>query len=65
MTNVDGKYLPALLIQFVQVVDNIKGLLPEMTRYAGFEEVNETAQFLTVVGSISFYQARRANRMPH
>ena len=53
-----------LLIQFEQVADNIKGLLPETMHYAGFEEVNETAKFVTVVGSISFYQARRANRPP-
>jgi ubiquinone/menaquinone biosynthesis C-methylase UbiE len=38
---------------------NIRGLLPEMFRRAGFEEVEEAGQFMTVAGALSFYRARK------
>jgi ubiquinone/menaquinone biosynthesis C-methylase UbiE len=36
---------------------NIRGLLPEMFREAGFEHAEETGQFMTVAGALSFYRA--------
>lgn len=42
-----------------QMSTNIKGLLPEMFREAGFAEVSETGQFLTIAGALSFYRAQR------
>jgi len=50
-----------VLGHFEQAADNFKGLLPEMMRHAGFAEVEEIAQFTMVVGSISFYRARRTD----
>ena len=49
-----------VLGHFEQASDNVKGLLPEMMRDAGFVEVEEIAQSRMIVGSISFYRARRA-----
>lgn len=40
-----------------QVADNVKGRLPGMFREAGFENVEETSQFMTVAGALSFYRA--------
>jgi ubiquinone/menaquinone biosynthesis C-methylase UbiE len=39
--------------------DNINGLLPEMFRNAGFEGVQEQAQFMTLFGTLSLFEARR------
>ena len=38
---------------------NIRGLLPEMFRRGGFEEIEEAGQFLTIAGALSFYRARK------
>lgn len=37
----------------------VRGLLPEMLREAGFEGVEETGQFMTIAGALSFYRARK------
>ncbi len=42
-----------------RTADNIEGLLPEMMRNAGFAQVEEPARFMTVVGTLSFYKARK------
>ena len=39
-----------------EVAANLQGLLPEMFREAGFQNVLETKQFMTVAGALSFYQ---------
>lgn len=44
---------------FEDTLDNIKGLLPEMFREAGFEEVEETTRYATVFGTLSLYRARK------
>lgn len=35
----------------------MRGRLPGMIREAGFENVEETGQFMTVAGALSFYRA--------
>lgn len=42
-----------------QVADNVRGRLPGMFAEAGFEDVEETGQFMTVAGALSFYRARK------
>ncbi|NJD78102.1 MAG: methyltransferase domain-containing protein [Candidatus Methanoperedens sp.] len=42
--------------------DNIRGLLHEMLCEAGFEQVKETARFMTVFGTLSLYRARKRMR---
>ncbi len=44
---------------FEDTSDNIKGLLPQMFREAGFEEVEETARYATMFGTLSLYKARK------
>jgi ubiquinone/menaquinone biosynthesis C-methylase UbiE len=39
---------------------NIKGLLPELLRSAGFVGVRETGQMTTIAGALSFYSAQKA-----
>jgi ubiquinone/menaquinone biosynthesis C-methylase UbiE len=47
---------------FSTTADNLKGLLPEMFRHEGFEEVSETAKYQTVFGTLSIFQARKPAR---
>jgi ubiquinone/menaquinone biosynthesis C-methylase UbiE len=42
-----------------QMADNVRGRLPGMFREAGFENVEETGQFMTMAGALSFYRARK------
>ncbi|MDD5472651.1 MAG: methyltransferase domain-containing protein [Candidatus Methanoperedens sp.] len=40
--------------------DNIRGLLPEMFRKAGFDLVEETDRYTTLFGTLSLYRARKS-----
>jgi len=52
--------LPSLIIgRLEKASDNIKGLLPELISTAGFENVEETARYMTMVGTTVLYRARR------
>jgi ubiquinone/menaquinone biosynthesis C-methylase UbiE len=42
-----------------EVAVNVQGLLPEMFREVGFQNVAETKQFPTVAGALSFYQGQK------
>ena len=51
-------YLISLIMRRLEeTIDNIKGLLPEMFRDAGFGQVNETARYMSIFGTISLYRA--------
>ncbi len=53
-------HLVALVMQrFEEASDNVKGLLPEMFRQAGFDPVEETARYATIFGTLSLYWARK------
>jgi len=39
--------------------DNIQGLLPEIMRNAGFQQVEEPAQYTTIVGGLSLFRAQK------
>lgn len=39
--------------------DNVSGLLPELFQGAGFEDVQEPTRYMTVVGTLSLYKARK------
>jgi len=41
--------------------DNVKGLLPELMRKAGFVEVHESTRYMTAFGTVSLYSARKPN----
>lgn len=51
--------LVQMLDGFKTTADNVSGLLPELFRAAGFEEVQETARYMTIVGTLSLYRARK------
>jgi ubiquinone/menaquinone biosynthesis C-methylase UbiE len=53
-------FLISLMIRlFESVSDNIKGLLPEMFAQAGFSQVEEMAQYMTIAGTLAVYKARK------
>jgi ubiquinone/menaquinone biosynthesis C-methylase UbiE len=54
-----SRWLARLTAKSEEVAVNVKGLLPEMFREAGFENVAETKQFMTVAGALSFYQGQK------
>lgn len=45
--------------QFEDLSDNLAGAVPEMIRGAGFDQVEEVARYMTIVGSLSLYRARK------
>jgi len=51
--------LVQMLDGFETTADSISGLLPELFRMAGFMEVEESARYMTIVGTLSLYRARK------
>jgi ubiquinone/menaquinone biosynthesis C-methylase UbiE len=51
--------LVQMLDGFVTTADNVRGLMPETIRAAGFESVQESARYMTIVGTLSLYEARK------
>jgi len=51
--------LVQMLDGFVTTADNVRGFLPELIRAAGFESVRESARYMTIVGTLSLYEARK------
>jgi ubiquinone/menaquinone biosynthesis C-methylase UbiE len=49
--------LMSLLWRHQETSDNLKGLLPEIFREAGFEQVEESARYMTIAGTLSLYTA--------
>lgn len=47
-----------LLDGFHTTADNIRGLLPELCAVAGLQDVEETARYATLFGTLSLYRAR-------
>lgn len=53
-------YLASLIVgRLEEASDNVKGLLPEMFRSAGFDEVEETAHYTTMMGTLCLLRARK------
>lgn len=48
-----------LLDGFATTTDNVRGLLPDLLRLAGFENVETTNCYSTLLGTLSLYRARR------
>ncbi len=52
--------LPSLVLRFFEETsENIRGLLPEMFKSAGFIQVEETSRFMTIIGTLSLYRGRK------
>ncbi len=54
-----SRLLARLTARSEEVAANVQGLLPEMFREVGFENVAETKQFMTLAGALSFYQGQK------
>lgn len=54
-----ARLISRTLQRFEEVEDNLKGLLPEMFRQAGLDQVAETARYATVFGTLSLYQGQK------
>jgi len=53
-------YLISLIVRrFEEASDNIRGLLPEMLTRAGFREVEESARYMTIFGTLVLLRARK------
>ena len=53
-------YLPSMMMrQMEHASDTIRGLLPSTLQDAGFSDIAKTANFTTVLGTVSLYQARK------
>lgn len=52
--------LVQMLDGFETTADNVSGLLPELFRAAGFEDVREPARYMTIVGTLCLYSARKS-----
>jgi len=42
--------------------DNVNGLLPDLFREAGFKDVQDTARYMTLFGTLALYKAKRVNQ---
>lgn len=52
--------LAAYFMRWMERVDeNVKGLIPEFLRRAGFQEITETASFTTLFGTLTLIRARK------
>lgn len=50
-----------LLDGFATTTDNVRGLLPDLLGLAGFEKVETTQRYSTLLGTLSLYRARKAS----
>jgi SAM-dependent methyltransferase len=48
-----------LLDGFATTTDSVRGLLPDLLGLAGFEEVETTDSYATILGTLSLYRARK------
>jgi len=53
--------LPWRLFDAKTTADNMKGLMPNLMRNAGFVEVRESGRYMSMFGSICIYAARKPN----
>jgi ubiquinone/menaquinone biosynthesis C-methylase UbiE len=54
-----GRLLAPRMRRFEPIADHLDGQLPAMLRAAGFEPVDETARFATLLGTISVLHGRK------
>ena len=48
-----------LLDGFATTTDNVRGVLPDLLGLAGFQEVETTNSYVTILGTLSLYRARK------
>jgi len=52
--------LPSLVIsRLEEASDNVNGLLPELIRRIGFDQVEDRCRYMTIFGTLALYRARK------
>jgi len=54
-----GRIISQVIRRMERADDNVKGLIPEFLKQAGFTEITETASFTTLFGSLTMLAARK------
>ena len=54
-----SRVIARVIVNNEEVAANLQGLLPGMFCEAGFQNVAETKQFMTIAGALSFYQGQK------
>jgi ubiquinone/menaquinone biosynthesis C-methylase UbiE len=54
-----ARLMALIMGRLEEAADNIRGLLPEMIRSAGFAQVDEAVQYTTIVGGLSLFRAKK------
>ena len=57
--NAYARLIAPIIWRLEQAADNVKGRLPEMFRQAGFDQVEDTARYTTVFGTLALLRARK------
>ncbi len=52
-------FVVRLLGGFDTTSDNVNGLLPKLVAESGFDDVTETESYMTMLGTMSLYKARK------
>jgi ubiquinone/menaquinone biosynthesis C-methylase UbiE len=53
------RFISLITRNFEEVSDNVQGILQGMFLHAGFEQVEATAHYMTIFGTLSLYRARK------
>ena len=56
-------FVSLIMRRLEETSDLIRGLLPEMLREAGFDQVEETSKFMTAFGTIALFRARESSAL--
>lgn len=57
--NILMRLISLIMRHLEETQDNIKGLLPQMAKTAGFQGIEETDRFMTLLGSLSLYRMQK------
>ena len=58
-------FLPVQILDgFQTTADSVNGMLPDLMRETGFEDVRTTAEYNTFLGTLSLYSGRKAGWQP-
>ncbi len=57
--NIYTRLISSLTLRLERAADNVRGLLPEMFRQAGFEGTEETVRYGTVFGTLALYRGQK------
>lgn len=56
-------FIARIMRNFREVDDNIQGLLPHIIYAADFEQIESTAEFMTIFGTVSLFRAKKPKKL--